>query len=63
MKPYQDAVESVAKAIAELKLTGTDRWFLAKDVGELAYTYKLPVDVVKSDVLAKVDILVDSLAV
>lgn len=59
---YEDRVDAVALDIAKLKLTGTDRWFLAKDIGDIAYEYKVPVSTVKEDVLTQVDVLVDALA-
>ena len=62
MRPYQEAVEAVATCITKLKLTGIDNYYLAKAVGDIAYDYKVDVLQARSDVMARVDVLVDILA-
>lgn len=63
MRTYKEAVEAVATCIAKLKLTGIDNYYLAKAVGDMAYDYKVTVEQARADVLAQVDILVDTLDV
>ena len=63
MRTYEEAVEAVATCIAKLKLTGIDNYYLAKAVGDVAYDYKVDVMKARSDVMARVDVLVDMLAV